>query len=128
MQDVHLAEMWTFTLQEAILPQRIHIHPGGWEDEYEQVSSQEQLILPSDLRMLIAEIQGHVAAIHRKNSLQFLQRRAFQDGKDCAEKDLFLGQGQVRFRLLDDPRLSSDDAIRYTYLNAHPSLKKEFVK
>lgn len=126
--DHHVAEAWTIGLQETINPKKIRIHPGDWEDEYEQVSDQEQLTLPANLKILISDIQQHVRSIHGKNSLQFLQRRAFQDGKDCAEKDLVLGLGQVRFRLLDDPRLSSDDAIRYTYLNVHPSLKKEFVR
>lgn len=123
-----MAEAWTFALQKAINPQKIRIHPGSWEDEYEQVLGQEQLTLPADLKVLISDIQQHVRSIHSRNSLQFLQRRAFQDGKDCAEKDLVLGLEQVRFRLLDDPRLSSEDAIRYTYLNTHPSLKKEFVR
>lgn len=127
--DVYLAEAWTLALGAQIAPRKIRIHPGIWQDEYaESWIQQTTIVLPAEVQSLTAQIRERVNTISSRKSLQFLKDLAYADGKDYARKTINSGGELIRFLLFDDTRLSPDDAVRYTYLSAHPLLKKEFVR
>ncbi len=127
--DVYLAEAWTLALGAQIAPKKMRIHPGIWQDEYvESWIQKTRVVLPAEVQSLIAQIRERVNTISNRKSLQFLKDLAYADGKEYAKNTINSGGELVRFLLFDDSGLSSDEAVRYTYLSAHPSLKKEFVR